>query len=171
MLRCTSDFYDSFSKLFGLLMDTKCVYLYQYKTIFRCAARRQHGMAEGLNGVLRKKCHVVRKKYHVVRKLFYVASIFGHRPSGPAAAAWHPFFPYPPTGEAWLKTTNRGETGVSSRFVRCRMACCGRAARLRPAVGAPRSRWLCRRRGLPGAWWPRPSPCPFPWPMWRPFRQ
>ena len=52
-------------------MDTKCVYLYQYKTI-------SDGAADGKNGMLRKKNYVVRKFYHVVRKLFYVASISGY---------------------------------------------------------------------------------------------
>ena len=84
-------------------MDTKCVYLYQYKTIFRCAARRRHGMAEGLNGVLRKKCHVVRKKYHVVRKLFYVASIFsgaaGRRNGARAGKKRKPWKKVPTAGE------------------------------------------------------------------------
>ena len=45
-------------------MDTKCVYLYQYKTISDGAADRKNRM--------------LRKKYHVVRKIFYVASISGY---------------------------------------------------------------------------------------------
>ena len=78
-------------------MDTKCVYLYQYKTIFSfsqippCglmqqgegqAGREQQMAAEtnydevGGKPLLRKKYHVVRKKYHVVRKNFYVATIW-----------------------------------------------------------------------------------------------
>ena len=109
MLRCTSDFYDSFSKLFGLLMDTKCVYLYQYKTIFSFSqipscglmqqgdgqAGREQQMAGETNydagggqPLLRKKYHVVRKKNHVVRKKVYVASVFAAPQAPPCGCCW-----------------------------------------------------------------------------------
>ena len=52
-------------------MDTKCVYLYQYKTIFGGDGDRKKEM-------LRKKFYVRREFFYVRRDIFYVASLWGY---------------------------------------------------------------------------------------------
>ena len=146
MLRCTSDFYDSFSKLFGLLMDTKCVYLYQYKTIFsfsqippcgpstrgllRAAAGcglmqqgdgkagREQQMAGETNYDAGDGQPLLRKKYHVVRKKNHVVRKKFYVASVFAAPQ------APPCGCCWPMMAGRckphGRRGPPH-------SCCGRA--------------------------------------------